>query len=162
MSDPVDRYLKIPQDDVKSVRYMYEGIMSFASHGLFYREGVIFGKGIAECAKENGCDFFEMATNILKSRGWVNAIDFSEEEVRVKGSIEVGPKDHPTCHKMRGILSSLYECKLDRHLTCTEVQCESMGAGECVFRIESSGSDMLKRASNQTKIINTDGANREG
>jgi predicted hydrocarbon binding protein len=136
--------------------------MSVASHGLFFREGVIFGKGIADRARENGMDYFEMASDILKTRGWVKTIDFIEEEVRVKGSIEVAKKDYPTCHKIRGIISSLYESKMERQLSCIEVQCESMGAVECIFKIDQSGADMLKRASKPTKIINNNGENREG
>ncbi len=162
MSDIDARYLKIPQGDVERVQGLYEGVMSFASHGLFFREGIIFGRGIASQATDNENDFFGVASDILKSRGWVRDITFKKNEVLVNGSIEAADNDCPTCHKMRGIISSLYESKLGKQLTCLEVQCESMGAKQCVFKIDTSGVEMLKYSGVATKIINNNAENKEG
>lgn len=83
------RHLKISQDELKKIRDLYETVMSHACHGLFFREGNIFGVEIMDAAVKTPYKFFETATEMLKARGWVEDIKFTDDSVTVKGSIEV-------------------------------------------------------------------------
>lgn len=130
------RFVKISQPEIEAVRKLYESVMSYASHGLFYREGLSLGTDIAELAAK-GEDFFESCRRILIGRGWAEDMTFGEKEVRVSGSIEASPgADAETCHRLKGILSRLYETERGRRVTVTEGKCTSAGADACVFSVE--------------------------
>jgi len=110
--------------------------MAHACHGLFFREGIILGKEIAEQALPEKDRYFAKAAELLKEYGWVEEVEFGTDRVTVKGSIEVGHGDIPTCHRLRGILRELYERKSSTHLNCLEEECASKGNGACLFRVE--------------------------
>jgi hypothetical protein len=116
------RYVKLNQSELHRVKELYEGVMSHACHGLFFKEGSVLGA--------------DMADEALKDRGWLEEIHFKDGEVTVKGSIEVSPSDIPTCHRLRGILREFYERFKGSRVKCTEEMCASTGSAECHFRIE--------------------------
>ncbi len=130
------RYVKIDQAELRQIKELYEGVMSHACHGLFFKEGSVIGGDMAEEALKDKPKFFEHAARILVERGWVEEVKFSDHEVVVKGSIEVAPSDIPTCHRLRGILREFYERFKGGRVKCTEEMCTSAGQPECRFRIE--------------------------
>jgi predicted hydrocarbon binding protein len=130
------RYVKLNQSELHKVMELYEGVMSHACHGLFFKEGSVVGSDMAEEALKDRAHFYQRAAEILKERGWIEEIHFDDGEVRVKGSIEVAPSDIPTCHRLRGILREFYERFKGSRVKCTEDACASTGSSECRFRIE--------------------------
>lgn len=130
------RYVKLNQDEVHKIRDLYEGVMSHACHGLFFKEGSVVGSDMAEEALKERGKFYQRAGDILKERGWVDEITFRDGEVIAKGSIEVAPSDIPTCHRLRGILREFYERFKGARVKCTEESCQSVGQPDCRFRIE--------------------------
>jgi len=133
---PSMRSVKIDQTELRQIKELYEGVMSHACHGLFFKEGSVIGSGMAEEALKDRAHYFDRVAHLLKERGWVEEISFSEPEVVVKGSIEVAPSDIPTCHRLRGMLREFYERFKGGRVKCTEEMCSSTGPSECRFRIE--------------------------
>jgi len=130
------KFVKISQPEFESLRKLYEGVMSYACHGLFFREGNELGAQIASLVKEDE-DFFETTRKLLVGRGWVEDIEFGEGEVRAKGSVEVSKgNEMETCHRLRGIISKLYEIHKKEKVRFTEVECESTGSDKCLFKME--------------------------
>ncbi len=130
------RQLKIDQTELRQIKELYEGVMSHACHGLFFKEGSVIGGNMAEEALKDRAHFFERAGKILVERGWVEEIAFSDHEVVARGSIEVTPSDIATCHRLRGILREFYERFKGERVKCTEEACASTGQKECRFRVE--------------------------
>ena len=130
------RYVKLNQAELHKIKDLYEGVMSHACHGLFFREGYVIGQEMVEEALKDKAHFYAKAGEILKERGWIEEISFKDREVVVKGSIEVAPSDIPTCHRLRGILREFYERFKGTRVQCTEEVCASVGPSECRFRIE--------------------------
>ena len=130
------RFVKISQTEFSSILRLYESVMSYACHGLFYREGEALADNIAELSgnKEN---LLEYARKVLIARGWVEDIVFKLDEVRVRGSVEaVQGEESETCHRLRGIISRLYQLHHKKQLRFVEVECSSRGADECLFKPE--------------------------
>jgi predicted hydrocarbon binding protein len=130
------RYVKIDQTELRQIKELYEGVMSHACHGLFFKEGSVIGSDMAQEALKDRSHFFERAGQVLKERGWVEEIGFTDREVVARGSIEVSASDIPTCHRLRGILREFYERFKGGRVKCTEEMCASTGSPECRFRIE--------------------------
>jgi predicted hydrocarbon binding protein len=130
------RYIKLNQSEIRKVNELYEGLMSHACHGLFFKEGQALGSDLADEALKDRDHFFERAGHLLKERGWVEGAEFSESQVVVKGSIEVSQSDIPTCHRLRGILREFYERFMGVRVKCTEEACASVGQPECRFHVE--------------------------
>ena len=132
------RFVKISQGEFTSVRKLYESVMSYACHGLFFREGMALADEIAKEIEE-GEDLLPSARKILISRGWVEDVLFTDGGARVRGSVESSPGgDAETCHRLRGILSRLTEIVTKERSRLSEVECASRGARECVFSEEES------------------------
>lgn len=133
------RFVRLSQEEIDTVRRLYEGVMSYASHGLFFREGAALADALLDAAGE-GDDPFETVRSALVERGWVEAIELGEDEVRVTGSIEASPGGSaPTCHRLRGIVSRLVELRTGSKARYAEVACASTGAEACVFQPEPEG-----------------------
>jgi predicted hydrocarbon binding protein len=130
------RYVKIDQAELRQIKELYEGVMSHACHGLFFKEGSVIGTDMAEEALKDRPHFFDRAAHLLVERGWVEEIRFADPEVVVRGSIEVSPSDIPTCHRLRGILREFYERFKGGRVKCTEEACASTGQKECRFHVE--------------------------
>ena len=115
---------------------MYESVMSYACHGLFFREGMV----LAEEVTKNlalGEDPLEFGKKVILERGWAEDVSFTDSGARVRGSIEAMPGgDVETCHRLRGILSKLLEAKTKHRVRLAEVECVSTGGRECVFERE--------------------------
>lgn len=130
------RFVKISQPEIDAVRRFYESVMSYASHGLFFHEGQSVGDGIVGIASKAG-DYMDTCRKVLIERGWVQDISLGGDEVRVTGSIEASPGgEAETCHRLRGIVSKIYEKERGIRLKFSEVKCVSKGAPECVFKLE--------------------------
>lgn len=130
------RQLKIDQGELRQIKELYEGVMSHACHGLFFKEGSVIGGNMAEEALKDRAHYFDRAAKILVDRGWVEEIRFSDHEAIARGSIEVAPSDIATCHRLRGILREFYERFKGERVKCTEEACASTGQKECRFRVE--------------------------
>jgi len=134
----VARFVKISQNEFVSVRKLYESVMSYACHGLFFREGLTLADEIVREVEE-GEDVLSSARKILIARGWVEDVQFTDGGARVRGSIESSPGgEAETCHRLRGILSRLTEIATKERSRLSEVECASTGARECVFSQEES------------------------
>jgi predicted hydrocarbon binding protein len=130
------RYVKVSQDEFASVRKLYESVMAYACHGLFFREGQSIADGVAK-EVERGEDLFVGARRVLIARGWITDVQFGRADARVQGSIEVSlGSESETCHRLRGILTRLYESRTKGKVRLTEIECESTGSTECVFKAE--------------------------
>jgi len=134
----VARFVKISQNEFVSVRKLYESVMSYACHGLFFREGLTLADEIVREVEE-GEDVLSSARKILIARGWVEDVQFTDGGARVRGSIESSAGgEAETCHRLRGILSRLVEIATKKRSRLSEVECASTGARECVFSQEES------------------------
>ena len=130
------RYVKISQKELEEQRKLYESVMSNACHGLFFREGIVFGPELSAAAMEDRGTYFEKIKEALVERGWVEDIMFKGSEITALGSIEVSSGQEPTCHRLRGIIRHIYEAFNNERLYCSEIQCASTGGDACVFKIE--------------------------
>jgi predicted hydrocarbon binding protein len=131
------RFIKITRDELAKIRILYESLMGHASHGLFCREGLAIGEEFSTAAIYSGEEYFSTIKKLLKYRGWVEDIDFSEDIVIVKGSAEVSKgSEVETCHKLRGILQRVLEGYHGKKVRCTELECESTDGEQCAFSIE--------------------------
>ena len=130
------RVVKLSQQELDSVRKLYESVMSYACHGLFFREGMV----LAEEVTKNlalGEDPLEAGKRVVLERGWAEDLAFTESGARVRGSIEAMPgSEMETCHRLRGILSKLLEAKTKQRVRLAEIECVSTGGRECVFERE--------------------------
>jgi predicted hydrocarbon binding protein len=138
------RAIRISKEELLEIRKIYEGVMSYACYGLFYREGEVLGREMAKIAmKSSGGDkdkYFEVVANLVAGRGWVEKAEFSEDKVVTRGSIEVEEgKDMPTCHILKGIIKSIYEQFYNEGFSCEETECESKGDEHCVFTVKRKG-----------------------
>jgi len=133
------RHVMISQEELKNIRELYEGVMSNASHGLFFKEGSIIGIGIVSMALKDRTTYFETCRDLLIERNWVKDVQFTDNKVTVTGSIEgmEGTSKGPTCHRLRGIIRKIYETYRDQKVYCKEIECVSTGKNGCVFEIGS-------------------------
>ena len=129
------KFVKISQTEMGNIRTLYEGVMASASHGLFYREGILTGSEIVRIARDEEGDLLDTASRLLIARGWAETVEFGDGDVEVHGSIEVGNSSQPTCHRLRGVFKRLYEAAEHKKVLCEEEECESLGSGSCVFKI---------------------------
>jgi predicted hydrocarbon binding protein len=127
-----ERAIKIRKDELVEIKGLYETVMTFASHGMFYRSGRIMGDRIV---KEAGSDFARVREALIRE-GWVTDIDFDGDVVTVSGSIEASNSDAPNCHVLRGILAKAFEERTGKDVYCHERKCISKGDEKCVFVID--------------------------
>ncbi len=132
------RLVRISQEELDSVRKLYESVMSYACHGLFFREGMVLADEMVRSLPANQ-DPLAAARQMLLDRGWAEDVTFTDTGARVRGSIEVSHgSGMETCHRIRGILSKVLEAKTKQRVRLNEVECVSTGAKECVFQREGS------------------------
>jgi len=133
----VPRLVQISQEELDAVRRLYESVMSYACHGLFFREGM----ALAEQALRNsdGTDPLAAGKSLILERGWADDVTFTESGARVRGSIEsASGSEMETCHRIRGILSKVLEVKAKKRVRLQEIECTSTGGRECRFEPEES------------------------
>ncbi len=120
------------------MRKLYESVMSYACHGLFFREGMVLAEELLKAVPQ-GQDALVAARQLILDRGWAEDVQFTESGAKVQGSIEASPgSEMETCHRLRGILSKVLEAKAKQRVRLSEVECVSTGAKECVFEREGS------------------------
>ncbi|TLZ75906.1 MAG: hypothetical protein E6K08_07530 [Methanobacteriota archaeon] len=130
------RFVKVSQEELDSVRKLYESVMSYACHGLFFREGMVLAEEVTKTLPL-GEDPLDAGTKLILERGWAEQVSFTDSGARVRGSIEAMPgADMETCHRLRGLLSKLLEAKTKQRVRLAEVECISTGGRECVFERE--------------------------
>lgn len=130
------RVVKVSQPEIDAVRKLYESVMSYACHGLFFREGMVLAEEILKEAPP-AKDLLEFGRQVILERGWAEDVLFTDAGAKVRGSIEASPgSDIETCHRLRGILSKILEAKAKHRVRLNEVECVSTGARECVFERE--------------------------
>ena len=118
------------------MRKLYESVMSYACHGLFFREGMVLAEEVTKTLPL-GEDPLDAGTKLILDRGWAEEVSFTDSGARVRGSIEAMPgADMETCHRLRGLLSKLLEAKTKQRVRLAEVECISTGGRECVFERE--------------------------
>jgi predicted hydrocarbon binding protein len=127
-----DRAIKLRKEELVEIKKLYETVMTFASHGLFYRSGRIMGDRLIRVV---GTDLNRLREALIKE-GWATEIIFEGDTVTVTSSIEVSNSDSPTCHMLRGILAKLFEERTGKDVYCHERKCVSKGDEKCVFVID--------------------------
>jgi len=127
-----DRAIKLRRDELVEIKRLYETVMTFASHGMFYRSGRIIGDRLI---RSSGQDLSKMKDALVRE-GWVTDIVFEGDTISVTGSIEASNSDSPTCHMLRGILAKVYEERTGKDVYCHERKCISKGDEKCLFVID--------------------------
>ncbi len=127
-----ERAIHVRKDELVEIKGLYETVMTFASHGMFYRSGRIMGDKIV---KSSGSDFARVREALIRE-GWVTDIDFDGDVVTVTGSIEASSSDAPNCHILRGILAKVFEERTGKDVYCHERKCLSKGDEKCVFVLD--------------------------
>jgi len=135
------KFVKLSQSEFEEIRKLYEGVMSQACYGLFFREGMILGDEISKIALQEPEKYFEICANLLRARGWVDNIVFQESTAVAEGSIEATEADSTTCHRLRGIVRRIFEAETHRRLHCEEIECVGKGDKHCVFKVEQIGGE---------------------
>jgi predicted hydrocarbon binding protein len=128
-----ERAIKLRKDELVEIKKLYETVMTFASHGMFYRSGRIMGSRLV---KATGTDLSRVKDALIRE-GWVSDIAFEGDTINVAGSIEVSNADSPTCHMLRGVLAKVFEERTGKDVYCHERKCVSKGDDRCVFIIDS-------------------------
>ncbi|MDO9538135.1 MAG: V4R domain-containing protein [Thermoplasmata archaeon] len=128
------RFVRISQTELEKLKCLYESVMSHASHGLFYREGEILGREMIEMASGDPNTYLETAGRLIKGRGWVEEITFTDTRVFARGSFESLPgANEATCHRLRGMIHVIMEKHTGKKLLCLEDKCLSLGDTQCEF-----------------------------
>src|SRR2546422_7412755 len=107
--------------------------MSYACHGLFFREGMV----LAEEVTKNlalGDDPLEFGRKVILERGWAEEVSFTDSGARGRGSIEAMPGGAvEPGHRLRGLLPKLLESKTNHRVRLAQVQRVSTDGRECAF-----------------------------
>jgi predicted hydrocarbon binding protein len=127
-----ERSIKLRREELVEIKRLYETVMTFASHGMFYRSGRIIGDRLI---RSSGTELARLKESLVKE-GWVTDIAFEGDTITVAGSIEASNADSPTCHMLRGILAKLFEERSGKDVYCHERKCVSKGDDKCVFIID--------------------------
>lgn len=133
------KFVKLSDKEMKDIASFYQGVMATAYEGLFYREGRVIGEGILEMVKDQD-NILAKASKLIPARGWAEDMSFDEDKITVKGSIEVDDgAGTPTCHRLRGILATVYEKHTGEIVDIKETKCKSNGDPHCEFVLEKRG-----------------------
>ncbi|MCJ7606293.1 MAG: 4-vinyl reductase [Thermoplasmata archaeon] len=127
-----ERHIKLRKDELVEIKNLYETVMTFASHGMFYRTGRIVGNSLV---KNAGTELTRVRDAMIKE-GWATDINFDGDVITVTDSIEASSSDAPTCHMLRGVLAKLFEERTGKDVYCHERKCVSKGDESCVFVID--------------------------
>lgn len=127
-----ERAIKLRREELVEIKRLYETVMTFASHGMFYRSGRIMGDRLL---RSSGSELARVREALIKE-GWVTDIVFEGDTITVVGSIEASNSDTPTCHMLRGILAKVFEERTGKDVYCHERKCVSKGDDKCVFVID--------------------------
>jgi len=127
-----ERFIKLRREELVEIKRLYETVMTFASHGMFYRSGRIIGDRLI---RTSGTELLRLKESLIKE-GWVTDINFEGDTITVLGSIEVSNSDSPTCHMLRGLLAKVFEERSGKDVYCHERKCASKGDDKCVFVID--------------------------
>lgn len=127
-----ERSIRMRKEELVEIKKLFETVMTFASHGMFYRSGRIMGDRLIKAA---GSDLNKVRDALIKE-GWASDISFEGDTISVLGSIEASNSDSPTCHMLRGILAKVFEERTGKDVYCHERKCVSKGDDKCVFVID--------------------------
>lgn len=130
--EQTERSIRLRREEIVEIKKLYETVMTFASHGMFYRSGRIIGGRVIRTA---GTDLNRVRDALIRE-GWVHDISFEGDTVSATGSIEASNSDSPTCHMLRGILAKVFEERTGKDVYCHERKCVSKGDDKCVFVID--------------------------
>ncbi|MEM0343445.1 MAG: V4R domain-containing protein [Thermoplasmata archaeon] len=130
--EPAERSIRLRREELVEIKKLYETVMTFASHGMFYRSGRIIGNRLIRTA---GTDLNRIREALVRE-GWVHDISFEGDTIFATGSIEVSNSDSPTCHMLRGILAKVFEERTGKDVYCHERKCVSKGDDKCVFVVD--------------------------
>jgi len=127
-----ERAIRLRREELVEIKRLYETVMTFASHGMFYRSGRILGDRLL---RSSGSELSRVREALIKE-GWVTDMVFEGDTITAVGSIEVSNSDTPTCHMLRGILAKVFEERTGKDVYCHERKCVSKGDDKCVFVID--------------------------
>jgi len=127
-----ERAIRLRREELVEIKRLYETVMTFASHGMFYRSGRIIGDRLL---RSTGSELTRVREALIKE-GWVIDIVFEGDTITAGGSIESSNSDTPTCHMLRGILAKVFEDRTGKDVYCHERKCVSKGDDKCVFVID--------------------------
>src|SRR3989442_9301821 len=73
---PLARFVKGSQQELDSVRKLYESVMSYACHGLFFREGVVLAEEAPKRLGPRG-DPLDVGKKGILQRGRAEEVSFT-------------------------------------------------------------------------------------
>ncbi len=130
------KFVKISHKELKQTAKFYESVMATAYEGLFYREGKAIGKVITEVLESDDA-FLQKAGKLVKARGWADSLALEDQKAIAKDSVEVDKEsDTKTCHRLRGIICSIYEKDTGNIVEVREVKCQSLDDEHCEFEVD--------------------------
>ncbi|OYT55000.1 MAG: hypothetical protein B6U72_00650 [Candidatus Altiarchaeales archaeon ex4484_2] len=134
--------IQLEREEILEIKKLINSILGKSARGLFYSIGQIIGRNIAKKAmNKNREKYFNKAGDIILKRNIAEFISFEGDVITTKNCVEVLDEkkiasDANKCHIMRGLIVALYEVYQNKKRYCEELECQSLGAERCVFKIE--------------------------
>ncbi len=134
--------IQLEKEEILEIKKLINSILGKSARGLFYSIGQVIGRNIArESMDRDRNRYFKKAGDIILKRNMAKFVSFDEDTIIIKNCVEVldGKKaasDTNKCHIMRGLIVALYEVYQNKKRYCEELECQSLGAERCVFKIE--------------------------
>ncbi len=134
--------IQIEKEELLEIKKLINSILGKSARGLFYSIGQIVGRNIARKAMDKDREkFFNKANAIILEKNIAEFMSFEGDIVTTKNCVEVLDEkkiasDANKCHIMRGLIVALYEAHQNKKRYCEEVECQSLGADRCVFKID--------------------------
>ncbi len=134
--------IQVKKEELEGIKKLVNSILGKSARGLFYSAGQIMGNNIAKEAMDpDEGKFFKNAGDLITKRSMAESIIFEGDIITVKGCVEVlkgreVADDSNKCHILRGVIVALYEAHQNKKMYCEEIECQSIGAEKCVFKIE--------------------------
>src|SRR5256712_4660903 len=101
---PLARFVKVSQQELDSVRKLYESVMSYACHGLFFREGMVLAEEVTK-SLALGEDPLDVGKKVILERGWAEEVSFTASGARQRGAIAAMPGGYvEPWHRVRAIV----------------------------------------------------------
>src|SRR5437879_10410545 len=83
---PLARSVNVSQQELDSVRKLYESVMAYACHGLFFREGMVLAEEVTK-SLALGEDPLDVGKKGILERGWAEGDSFNDSGARLRGRI---------------------------------------------------------------------------
>ncbi|MEA1924572.1 MAG: V4R domain-containing protein [Candidatus Altiarchaeota archaeon] len=134
--------IQLEKKELLEIKKLINSILGKSARGLFYSIGQIIGRNIARKAtNKNREKYFNKASELILEKNIAEFVSFEGDIITTKNCVEIldekkTASDANKCHIMRGLIVALYEAHQNKKRYCEEVECQSLGAERCVFKID--------------------------